>query len=132
MSTRCQLQVVQVGIEWDEKITLYHHYDGYPENIVKLVEDTYKIWGSSWKAGRAGKVASFLCWKDPGQFEPEEGHELHNDIEFYYRLRVVNLRGGSMNEKPNWELDVFSEEKGWENPIKTIRIGQIALVAEEK
>jgi hypothetical protein len=37
MATRSQIQVIQEGI-WDEKITLYHHWDGYPDNILPIIQ----------------------------------------------------------------------------------------------
>ena len=33
-------------------------------------------------------MAGYLCWTEPGVFEPEDGHELHGDIEYFYRVKV--------------------------------------------
>jgi hypothetical protein len=115
MSTRCQVQVIQEGI-WDEKITLYHHCDGYPDNILPIIQQAYDIGAAKgsgaqlglWELGRAGKVASLLCASDPGRFEPESGHKLHGDIEYYYRLYVVNKHGGSLAEAQIWEIEIFT------------------------
>jgi len=115
MSTRCQVKVVQTEL-WDDAVTLYHHCDGYPENIIPLINKTLQAhikrhddqmikWKLSskdqgkprWEAGRAGKVASMLCSADPEEFEPEQGHKLHGDIEYYYVLYV-----------PSWEVEVFT------------------------
>ncbi len=131
MSTRCQVKVIQIGLDWEEEVTLYHHSDGYPEWMVPVIaaalkghierhdEETLK-WSLTkddlgkprWQAGRAGKAASMLCWADPEQFEPEQGHKLHGDIEYYYKLYVVNKKGGSVDDYPDWELEVFTVE--WE------------------
>jgi hypothetical protein len=118
MSTRCQVQVIQEGI-WSEKITLYHHCDGYPDNILPIIQQAYDIGVTKdsgaklglWELGRAGKVASLLCAADPGQFEPEAGHELHGDIEYYYRLYAVNKQGGSLAENPAWEIEIFTSHQ---------------------
>lgn len=105
MSTRCQVKVVQEGLQWDQSLTLYHHTDGYPEYMVPLIARAYKLYGKSWEAGRAGKVASFLCAVDPGVFEPEEGHTLHGDIEYYYILHVMN------GECCGWEIEIKIPER---------------------
>ena len=89
MSTRCQVQVIEGDQPW-EKLTLYHHCDGYPSNMLPLIQKAYTMIGSGWKAGRAGQMASYLCATDPGGFEPEAGHELHGDIEYFYTIRPSN------------------------------------------
>lgn len=123
MSTRCQVQVIQESVErvpWEQKVTLYHHSDGYPEGMLPLFQEAHnkaieylqkrqdemtarypslprdKL--NTWELGRAGKAASFLCYAQPAQFEPEEGHDLHADIEYYYKLYV----SGAV-----WEVEVF-------------------------
>lgn len=109
MSTRCQVKIVQEGMRHQEAVTLYHHWDGYPKNMVALIVAA----GMSipikekWKAGRTGHVASFLCYADPGGFEPEDSHELHGDLSYYYVLHLENLAGGSMGDNPLWELEIF-------------------------
>jgi len=118
MSTRCQVQVIQEGI-WSKKVTLYHHCDGYPDNILPIIQQAYEIGAQKgnraqlglWELGRAGKVASLLCAADPGQFEPESGHKLHGDIEYYYRLYLVNKKGGSLAENPVWEIEIYTTHK---------------------
>ena len=112
MSTRCQVKVIQEGMgnDWKEEVTLYHHYDGYPENMIPVINKAFNFkdkYDNDWIKGRAGKVASLLCWADPGIFEPESGHELHPDIEYYYKLYCVNPKGGTVNDKPVWEVEIF-------------------------
>jgi len=53
------------------------------------------------RLGRAGHAAGYLCGADPSGFEPEEGHELHGDIEWYYRLWVIED-----NADCPWEVEV--------------------------
>lgn len=106
MSTRCQVQVIE-GPEARNKVTLYHHYDGYPSKMLPLIHKAYELSGGEWEAGRAGKMASFLCASDPGQFEPEAGHDLHSaDIAYFYTVKP------STDEKhvgvnPKWIVTVY-------------------------
>jgi len=119
MSTRCQVHVVCEGVGWTEACTLYHHFDGYPSNIVPLIAKAFELSGKGWEAGRAGKAASFLCAADPGGFEPEEGHELHGDIEFYYVVHLVNKHHGCVGDKPAWEVEVLVPTEGfWKNGLE--------------
>jgi hypothetical protein len=105
MSTRCQVQVIQEQSHWGEKVTLYHHSDGYPEYIIPKIYEAYMYEGASaWGKGRAGKVASFLCWSDPGAFEPEEGHQLHDDIEYYYQVYCNEKEFGA---NAQWEVEIY-------------------------
>lgn len=108
MGTRCQVQVC--GSDGD-KVTLYHHFDGYPTNMLPLFQRAFDMTGGGWSAARGGKAASFLCAADPGGFEPEEGHKLHGDIEWYYRIHAKGeMHAGA---KPVWEVEVF-DVPGWD------------------
>ena len=111
MSTRSQVKVIQNGIGWKEEVTLYHHTDGYPEYMIPTILKAsnytrlnYKgeVNNCKFEKGRAGKTASLLCWADPGVFEPEEGHGLHGDIEYYYKLYVNGSR--------KWEIEIFDPD----------------------
>lgn len=108
MSTRCNVHVIQEGVSWEEIVQLYHHCDGYPTNMLPLFVAAFEKSGKGWKAGRAGKAASYLCVADPGEFEPESHLGLHGDIEFFYKLFVSNSKNGSMAEKPEWFVQVFT------------------------
>ncbi len=117
MSTRCQLQVIQQE-PYITKVTLYHHHAGNPEYMIPSIYKAY-TWvnesdiNGNWIKGRAGKVASLLCWADPGEFEPEEGHNLHGDIEFYYRLYCDY----SYREKRAiWKIDIYYRQE-WSDEI---------------
>lgn len=103
MSTRCQVQVVVEGFSPrdTDKITLYHHFDGYPTSMLPLFVKVFGIVPLG-AHGNAGKVASYLCSVDPGEFEPEESHSLHGDIEWYYRLFPNSGSGG----KARWEVEI--------------------------
>ena len=101
MSTRCQLKVTG-GIN-RESLTLYHHCDGYPDHILEDIITTYNRVAKSWVGHRAGKVAAFLCETHPAGFEPEEGHELHGDIAFYYLVEIA-----TDNTTPPWVIKVHT------------------------
>ena len=109
MSTRCQVQVNERYVDHHNKeqisssVTLYHHTNGYPSYMIPKLKEAFKATGGDWKAGRAGKSASFMCFVDPGVFEPEEGHALHGDIEYYYRVFCHNGRG----DKAFWEVEIY-------------------------
>lgn len=147
MSTRCQIQVIQEDMGREEKRTLYHHCDGYPQRMLHVFKiawdeareylDNQYPWvrpGDYWELGRAGKAASFLCRREPGQFEPEEGHELHEDIEYYYKLYVMN--GGAVK----WEVEMYEPlqrfQEFWNNPsielmertLERTEVGEAALL----
>lgn len=121
MSTRCQIQVVQEGLDWEAKVTMYHHSDGYPGHIVADIARSYEIYGKGWEAERGRKVAAYLCAMHPGGFEPEDSHELHMDIDYYYILYVGKADKGFVKEEPSWEVEIrqtrsnFSDNPTLEN-----------------
>ena len=140
MSTRCQVRVIQRAIDifnkpWEEDVTLYHHTDGYPEYMIPIIWNAYNFTDEeesifesnkasfrSWQKERAGKVASFLCWADPGVFEPEAGHELHVDIEYYYRIYCTNPDGKQMQTDlpPYWEIEILVPDGDfWDDPVES-------------
>jgi len=129
MSTRCQTRILAGNKEdngqFSEDLTLYHHCDGVPKNMVPLFWQAYQFgitpfipdWkrdepnakpmdAYQWQTFRAGFAASFLCHIDPRGFWPESGHELHGDIAFYYKLYVKgkNVKGQKYQQ---WELEIF-------------------------
>jgi len=130
MSTRCQVQLVFEGNDWKtgeaktfwkNSIVLYHHWDGYPENMIPVLIRAY---GS----GMAGIVGDYLAYNedlsrfgstyydslfssvkavnyvvaaDPKGFEiePHGCREfLHGDIEYFYRVFISHTK---------WEIQVF-------------------------
>lgn len=125
MSTRCQVKVIQEATQeggYTQQITLYHHTDGYPDYMLPTIQKAFKVIGENWERYRAGKVASYLCSVDAGVFEPEEGHELHGDIEFYYKLYVtgpLDIGGGKNGQV--WQIEILQPSRSknfWDNPIE--------------
>jgi len=128
MSTRCQVQVIEDYANGDqEKATLYHHCDGYPSNMLRLFWEswqamhnyTYKMYKkmgyknedckryqeySGYQLDRCGYVSSFLCFVDPTGYGPLGYHDLHGDIEYYYRLYTAP----AVQDKSIWEVEVYT------------------------
>ena len=103
MSTRCQVQVIESQEGEEYKITLYHHTNGEPSYMIPIIKKAYEMSGKQWESERAGKAASFLCAAEPGVFEPEEGHHLRYDIEYYYRIHLESI----------WQVEIFEPNEGF-------------------
>jgi hypothetical protein len=98
MSTRTQVQVT----DGEEKLTLYHHTDGYPSYMLRIIKEAWEKYGKGWEGARVGKVASMLCAVDPVVFEPMDSHDLNCDIEYYY---VIDCKGELHTQaKPIWKV----------------------------
>jgi hypothetical protein len=127
MSTRCQVRV-EGGINSPgDTVTLYHHCDGYPTGMLPLIAQAVEGRGEDWKMGRAGYAASVIIAQDQDGYEPESGHRLHGDIEWYYVVKVG---------KPGWEVEVWrpSHDGTPEKPGKLVvamPAAQAALEAEQ-
>lgn len=92
MSTRCQVKIQGLDTSYlvdppSRAFTLYHHCDGYPENMLPLIGGAYQ---DVWQAGRVGKAAAMIVGADPLGFELEDGHHLHGDIEYYYVVNIID------------------------------------------
>ncbi len=112
MSTRCQVKIRAVNGNDAEAVTLYHHCDGYPSNMVPLIASAYK---ADWKHGRVGKAASYVVAEDVSGYDIEQGHELHGDIEWYYVLSIES----ELHEEaiPKWYLNVYDVPFGSTNVV---------------
>ena len=89
----------------ESKITLYHHWDGYPSNMMPLIREAWEKWGQGWEGARVGKVAGMLCASDPAGYEPEDGHTLHADIEYFYEIDCKDTMHS--NTKPKWKVTAY-------------------------
>ena len=115
MSTRAQIQV----IGGNEKLTMYKHTDGYPGGVLPLFKQAYDMpfnrevkgidgklhKADIWRAGRTFKVASYICSTEPGTIEPLDYHDLHGDIEYFYK---VTIKTDLNEDNPQWYLEVFT------------------------
>jgi hypothetical protein len=112
MSTRCQVQVIGTGEDAD-KVTLYHHTDGYPSFMVPLIAKAYRHavkpspdgYARAWQAARVGKSAGQLCWAHPGKMEPEAGHDLHGDIAYLYLVYISGAMDTGATGR--WEVEIL-------------------------
>ncbi|MEM3334401.1 MAG: hypothetical protein QW745_09475 [Thermoplasmata archaeon] len=41
MSTRCQIRFEIISQDWNEKVQIYRHYDGYPEAVIQDLKEFY-------------------------------------------------------------------------------------------
>lgn len=100
----------------DSKITLYHHSDGYPTNMLEEIKDAYEQaiarlrkelpqYPQYFKLRWTGSMASFLSAENPTGFEQEKGNALHGDIEWYYVIKPKKMPEGE--EIPEWEVTVY-------------------------
>lgn len=111
MSTRCQVEVTN----GEEKLTLYHHTDGYPSYMIKKIIEAWKAYGQGWEGARVYKVASMLCAVDVTVFEPLDYHTLHGDIEFFYS---IDCKGEShVGAKPVWNITVYEAAFDFEGKL---------------
>jgi hypothetical protein len=136
MSTRCHVLVQVTGMGSDDSMLLYHHCDGYPSNMIPVLQKAWKIAVDEssdfhgkptvpdWQAGRLGKVCGFLCAADPGQMEPLDYKDLHGDIEYLYLLHVTNSHSGSMAEHPSWEVEIYQPKSGrdWKEKLTLAKL----------
>lgn len=96
MSTRCNIIIE----DQNQKITLYHHHDGYPEGVGLYL---YNNIGEKIKTGywRATDVANMLIKsKDDDEYELTTG--LHGDIEFLYTIDLMT-RKITCQAVDNWD-----------------------------
>lgn len=137
MSTRCQVKIHGPKGKEKDAVTLYHHCDGYPTYMLPTI---FRGYAPDWKHGRIGKAASFIVAADPEEYEIEEGHALHGDIEWYYTIEVVSEQ--HVNAIPTWKVTVHKVSfNGEPKPIGRViicekmtmkRIEQIANALEEE
>ena len=149
MTTRANLKIESIGLDWHETAQLFRGADGYPTAVLPSLVKAYRWSGGGWEAGRACKVAAYICASSyvPAHkvgdhdmppyvpYEPDTGLTPHGDIEWYYILSLINQDGGSMDERPRWEVEVFRPKKGfWDNPsllnLSLVAFGEIHEIAE--
>ena len=126
MSTRAQIEIKNK----DNKVLLYHHYDGYPEWLVpELIYKAFKLMEDDMKPGYEHfcfypeSAALYFAeahfqnvkefnesykergWKTPlcSGFEFCDSHGLHSDIEWFYLIHLEEVPKGWLTEvfRPN-------------------------------
>lgn len=106
MGTRCQTVITGTGYSNDLLVNLYHHWDGYPENMIGLFKKAYGKWLNNRPKGTGGRpehVAPFIVASDPAGFEfhskfeawkandvksVDELIQFQGDIEYLYMIHV--------------------------------------------
>lgn len=127
MSTRCQ---VRVKNEEGDKLTLYHHTDGYPSYMIPKIQEAWKKYGQGWEGARVYKVASMLCAVDPAVFEPLSYHTLHADIEYFYE---IDCTGEShTGTKPVWTITAYTADFAFDKDSKKTEEERLHKFAEIK
>lgn len=131
MSIRANVRITSEGLAWRDEVQLYRHCDGYPTSVLLSLAKAYQWSGGSWEAGRPRKVAAYICaasykkaydahgFHHPPYvaYEPDGDLDLHPDIEWLYRVIVVNHHGGVTTEVPTWEVEVYKPiRKFWDEP----------------
>lgn len=111
----------------EPEVTLYHHHDGYPTNMLPLLKrawDEALAWHKArWKTDlygpfdpehpitcaslrSPGKFANHVVATDPEGFEFEQGHEQHGDIEWYYVVEFDHAPTFSGPVEGRWKVQV--------------------------
>jgi len=132
MSTRCQVEFRdQYSKEGEKDVMLYHHYDGYPENMIPTIKDGLKSFDKSgahpywWDSERV--AAHFVANVDNGdfpQFQPSS--EVHGDIEFYYIVTLINDAGFLAKEqKRRFKIQYEEYDDKKNNYVKKTATGKI-------
>ena len=149
MSTRANVRITSEGLGGWEEVQLYRHCDGYPTSVLPSLAKAYKWSGGSWEAGRPAKAAAFIIAAnyEPARerngvsyppctpYEPD-GLQLHGDIDWLYRVIVINHHGGVISEMPIWEVEVykpmaeFYNEPSFEN-CRLVKRGEVIALAAE-
>lgn len=82
MSTRCQVQIINDAGEPQQ--SLYRHCDGYPSNMVPLLQIAAARASESGTGNYNAKHEVIAT--DPQGFEDLAYHELHGDLEYLYHI----------------------------------------------
>jgi hypothetical protein len=100
----------------------------------------------AWQAGRAGKAAATIIAEGVQSgdeergpyvaYEPEDSHDLHGDIEYYYVVSVGMTKNGSGITHPTWTVTVFvPKDEFWGNCVQeNLRVlaeGDVLEMAEQ-
>jgi len=122
MSTRANIRIRTLGADQGEEIQLYRHCDGYPTSVLPSLVKAFEMSGGGWPGGRAGQTASFICAAgyNPEMatpytaYEPEQGTQLHPDVEWVYVLTLLN---NPKDGKIFWKVEVSKPLSGfWDDP----------------
>ena len=125
MGTRANVLIKSTGLDYVEPcVLLYHHFDGYPENMLHLMLKYEEIFEKEvreklqvdptqerWLLGRVGHLSSFIISTDilgfeiSNVFQKEEDVVLHSDIDFYY---VITADNREIENAPKIYIEVYT------------------------
>ena len=98
MTTRANLKIESLGLDWHEAVQLYRHADGYPTSVLPSLLRAHKLSGGGWESGRSGKAAAFICAEGVedgyAAYEPESDLSYHGDEDWIYILTLFNQHSG--------------------------------------
>lgn len=116
MSTRCNIEIRDDWYSQENKncVLLYHHWDGYPENMVPLLKKGLSCFDDSgaqpywWDSERV--AAHFVANVDnTGGFPTfQPASCIHGDIEYYY---ILTLKHGEGGRSAVIEYEEYDEKK---------------------
>lgn len=95
MSTRAQVRIISTDTNGSDlsQQSVYHHCDGYPSNMVTLLQLADRMAHehkySASLLGRAEKMTSFVIAADPAGYEVEPADTEHSDLAYFYALTIA-------------------------------------------
>lgn len=99
MATRTTIQLQNTVGVIDQTVTLYKHWDGYPSNVVPLIELAILNANVNPKDRRfTSNVLGELIILDD-KIEITKSHEAHGDTEYQYNLKGSYLEIKKYNHK---------------------------------
>lgn len=102
MSTRCQVFIIEKLKGKEERIgTLYHHFDGYPENIIPKLNAAINKWQKNAVMGyiHGNTLINYITAEDPSGYEIEPiDTKIHGDLSYLYEVRI-RYKGNSREWK---------------------------------
>jgi len=117
MSTRCVVQIFENQGSTIPAKNLYHHNDGYPSNMLQVIENGFMQADQSGESVEQKRDPEFMfesLESVDSEFVDETGEDwLHDDIEFYYAIYgdvdgwLVRCHERDFDR--NWDFDDYME-----------------------
>ena len=123
MSTRCQIKIRYCN----QDILLYHHWDGYPENITRELFKAQRVKGSVKWSWNGDAIVNRLV-KDNFDDGFEIAFNVHTDLDYWYELDcdrktlrcwkvngylLSNIARVDMDKAEEVDLTKIKEEEGY-------------------
>ena len=91
MATRTTIQLQNTVGVIEQTVTLYKHWDGYPSNVIPLIELAVKNANVNPRNGRYTSNVLAELIKLDNEICITKSHEVHGDTEYQYNLKGKNL-----------------------------------------